>query len=76
MNFVLGFPKKPIENDAIWMIVDRLTKYAHFLPIKIGQPVSKLAQLYIKKIIRLHGTPVSIVFDRDQRFTSQFWENL
>jgi len=63
-------------NDTIWVIVDRLTKSAHFLPMKVGQPVSKLVQLYINEIIRLHGTAVSIVSDRDPRFTSRFWESL
>ena len=72
MDFITGLPRGPTGNDAIWVIVDRLIKSAHFLPMKVGQPVSKLAQLYIKEIIRLHGTAVSIVSDRDPRFTSRF----
>ena len=76
MDFVTGLPRGPKGNDAIWVIVDRLTKSTHFLSMKVGQLVSKLAQLYIKEIIRLHGTPVSIVFNRDPRFTSRFWESL
>ena len=58
------------------MIVNRLTKSAHFLPIRNSDSLDKLAQLYIRKIIRLHGTPVSIVSDRDPRFTSRFWPSL
>ena len=58
------------------MIVDRLTKSVHFLPIKNSDSLDKLAQLYVREIIRLHGTPVSIVSDRDLRFTSRFWPGL
>ena len=56
--------------------MDRLTKSAHFLPIKIMYSLNKLAELYIREIIRLHGMPVSIVSDRDPRFTSRFWLSL
>ena len=63
-------------HDTIWVIVDRLTKSAHFLPIKNSDSLDKLAQLYVREIIRLHGTPVSIVSDRDPRFTSRFWPSL
>jgi len=70
MDFVTGLPKEPTGNDAIWVIVDRLTKTAHFLSMKTEQPIGKLAQLYIKEIVRLHGVSVSIVSDRDPRFTS------
>ena len=60
----------------IWVIVDRLTKSAHFLPIRNSDSLDKLAQLYVREIIRLHDTPVSIVSDRDPRFTSWFWPSL
>ena len=53
-----------------------LTKSAHFLPVRIDYLLDKLAELYIKEIIRLHGIPVSIISDRDPRFTSRFWEKL
>ena len=76
MDFVVGLPKTQQGNDAVWVIVDRLTKSAHFLPIKITYSLNKLAELYIREIIRLHGTPVSIVSDRDPRFTSRFWPSL
>ena len=58
------------------MIVDRLTKLAHFLPMKISDSIEKLAELYVKEIVRLHGMPVLIVSDRDPRFTSRFWPSL
>ena len=58
------------------MIVDRLTKSAHFLPVNVKDSLEKLAQLYVDEIVRLHGVPVSIVSDRDPRFTSSFWPSL
>ena len=58
------------------MIVDQLTKSAHFLPINVEDSLEKLAQLYVDEIVRLHGVPVSIVSDRDPRFTSRFWPSL
>ena len=72
MDFVTGLPKTIRKNDAVWVIVDRLTKSAHFLPFRVGTPLDKLAQMYIDRIIRLHGVPISIVSDRDPRFVSRF----
>ncbi|GKB20823.1 retrotransposon protein, putative, ty3-gypsy subclass [Tanacetum coccineum] len=71
MDFVTGLPRTFKKNDAIWVVVDRLTKSTHFLPIQQGYSVSKLADIFQQEIIRLHGTPASIVFDRDPRFTSR-----
>ena len=76
MDFLIGLPKTPKGNDAVWVIVDRMTKSAHFLPIRWGCTLEQLAEKYIAEIIRLHGIPVSIVSDRDPRFTSRFWESL
>ena len=56
--------------------MDRLTKSAHFLPVKVDYSLDKLAQVYVNEIVRLHGTPISIVSDRDPRFTSRFWPSL
>ncbi|XP_024965169.1 uncharacterized protein LOC112505504 [Cynara cardunculus var. scolymus] len=67
-----GLPKNQRRPDAIWVVVDRLTKSAHFLPIQETYPVSKLSDLFQREIVRLHGTPVSITSDRDPRFTSRF----
>ena len=72
MNFVVGLPKTVPRQDALWVIVDRFTKVAHFIPISMTYFMDKLATLYIKKIVRLHRVPVSIVLDRDARFTSRF----
>ena len=76
MDFVTGLPRAQGQHDAIWVIVDRLTKSAHFLPINVKDSLEKLAQLYVDEIVRLHGVPVSIVSDRDPRFTSRFWPSL
>nr|GEW27832.1 putative nucleotidyltransferase, ribonuclease H [Tanacetum cinerariifolium] len=76
MDFVIGLPRTFKKNDAIWVVVDRLTKSAHFLPIQQGYSVSKLAEIFQQEIIRLHGTPTSIVSDRDPHFTSRFWKGL
>ena len=67
MDFVIGLPRTPKKNDAIWVIVDRLTKSAHFLPIRWGSTLEQLAKEYINKIVRLHGIPVSIVMLRRYR---------
>jgi hypothetical protein len=76
MDFVVGLPRAPSGEDAMWVIVDRLTKSAHFLPIKITDSLDKLAEMYVWEIVRLHGVPVSIVLDRDPRFSLKFWERL
>ncbi|RVW85874.1 Transposon Ty3-I Gag-Pol polyprotein [Vitis vinifera] len=76
MDFVIGLPRTLGGNNAIWVIVDRLTKSAHFLPMKVNFSLDRLASLYVKEIVRMHGVPVSIVSDRDPRFTSRFWHSL
>nr|GEZ01362.1 putative reverse transcriptase domain-containing protein [Tanacetum cinerariifolium] len=76
MDFVLGLPRNPSGYDSICVIVDRLTKSAHFLPMKKTDSIAKLAQLYLKEIVCRHGVPVLIISDRDCLFTSRFWETL
>ena len=76
MDFVIRLPRTLGGNNAIWMIIDRLTKSAHFLPMKVKFSMDRLTSLYIKEIVRMHGVPVSIVSDRDPRFTSRFWHSL
>ena len=73
MDFVIGLPRTRSGVNAIWVIVDRLTKSAHFLSIRDTWGPKRLARLFIQEIVRLHGTPKSIVSDRDGRFTSNFW---
>jgi len=74
MDFVVGMPWTQKHHDAISMVVDRFTKLAHFLPMKIVFNAEQLAELYIEKIVRLHGIPLSIVSDRDTKFASKFWQ--
>ncbi|PRQ45918.1 putative nucleotidyltransferase, Ribonuclease H [Rosa chinensis] len=76
MDFVSGLPRSRNGHDSIWVIVDRLTKSAHFLPVSKTYKMDKYAELYLNEIVRLHGTPVSITSDRDPRFTSKFWSEL
>nr|GFC33000.1 retrotransposon protein, Ty3-gypsy subclass [Tanacetum cinerariifolium] len=76
MDFVTGLPRTQRRHDAIWVVVDRLTKSAHFLPIRKDYSVSKLTETFQQEIVRLHGTPSAIVSDRDPRFTSRFWKGL
>ncbi|GKC41915.1 putative reverse transcriptase domain-containing protein [Tanacetum coccineum] len=75
MDFVTKLPRTSNGCDAIWVIVDRLTKSAHFLPMRETDPIDKLARLYIKEVVTRHGVPVSIICDRDPRFTSHFGEH-
>jgi hypothetical protein len=76
MDFIVGLPRTQKGNDSIWVIVDRLTKVAHFLPVKTNYSVSRLAELYVDNILKLHGAPRSIVSDRGLQFTAQFWKSL
>nr|GEU40719.1 putative reverse transcriptase domain, ribonuclease H-like domain, aspartic peptidase domain protein [Tanacetum cinerariifolium] len=73
MYFVTKLSKTQGGNDTIWVVVDRLTKFAHFLPMKKTDPMDKLARLYLKEVVTRHGIPVSIICDHDPRFTSNFW---
>nr|GEY54252.1 retrotransposable element Tf2 [Tanacetum cinerariifolium] len=74
MDFVTGLPQTQRRHDAIWVVVDRLTKSAHFLPIRKDYSVSRLAEIFQQEIVRLHGTPSAIVSDRDPRFAYRFWK--
>jgi hypothetical protein len=76
MDFILGLPKTPTREDSIWIVVDRLTKNAHFISIKVKNPMNKLARLYVQNIVRLYGVPLAIILDRDFCFTSRFWQSL
>ena len=73
MDFVQGLPRTRHGFDSIWVIVDRLTKTAHFVPVRSSYTPERLAKEYMSTIVRLHGVPLSIVSDRDPRFTSRFW---
>nr|GEY56642.1 retrotransposon protein, putative, Ty3-gypsy subclass [Tanacetum cinerariifolium] len=75
MDFITKLPKSSQSFDTIWVIVDRLTKSAHFLPIRENDPLDKLARLYLNRIVARHEIPVSIICDRDGKFTSNFWKS-
>jgi hypothetical protein len=76
MDFITGFPRSSRGNDSIWVIVDRLTKVAHFIPVKTTHRSDQLADLYLSRIVSLHGIPKTIVSDRGTQFTSRFWKIL
>src|SRR5262249_55019614 len=76
MNFMTGLPRMSVSYYSIWVIVDRLMKFAHFLPVKTTYSVAKYARLYIERIVCLHGVSVSIVSDRGPQFISRFWKKL
>ncbi|KAD4180362.1 hypothetical protein E3N88_28953 [Mikania micrantha] len=75
MDLITKLPKTRKGYDTIWVIVDRLTKSAHFLPIRESYSSEKMAETYVREIVSRHGVPVTIVSDRDTRFTSHFWRN-
>ena len=72
MDFVTHLPRTPQGHDAIWVIVDRLTKLAHFLTVRMTFPLERFYRLYMREIVRLHGVPVFIVSDRDPKFMAHF----
>ena len=72
MDFVSAFPLTQRKHDSVWVIIDRLTKSAHFIPVRIDYSMDRLVELYVDEIFRLHGVPLSIVSDRDPRFMSRF----
>lgn len=74
MDFVTGLPKTANKQDTIWVIVDRLTKSAHFLAVNKKDTADRLAQKYMDEIVTCHGVPVSIVSNRDSKFTLLFWK--
>ena len=73
MDFVTYLSRLVRAHDAVWVIIDRLTKNAHFLLVNLRISITKLAHTYIKEIVRLHGVPSSIVYDRDPMFVSRFF---
>ncbi|GKE57488.1 putative reverse transcriptase domain-containing protein [Tanacetum coccineum] len=76
MDFVTKLPKTATGQDTIWVIVDRLNKSAHFFPMREDDTLDKLTRQYLKEVVSRHRVPVSIISDRDGRFTSHFWKSL
>ena len=75
MDFVTHLPRTPRRHDAVWVIMDRLIKLAYFLAVWMTFTLEEFFQLYIREIVWLHGVSVSIVSDRDPRFTTHFWKS-
>ena len=73
MDFVTGLSPSRRHHDSIWVVVDRLTKSSHFLPVHTTYTIEDYAILYIQELVRLLGVPLSIISDRGTQFTSQFW---
>ena len=76
MDFVTHLPRTSQKHDVVWVIVDRLTKSAHFLVVRMTFTLEEFCKLYIREIIWLYGVLVSIVSDRDPRFIAQFYKSL
>ena len=76
MDFLVGLPTTVGGYDSIWVVVDTLTKSAHFISVWVKYTAEKLAELYISQIVRLHGFPISVISDRGSLFTSYFWKTL
>jgi hypothetical protein len=76
MDFIVGLLRTQSGYDSIWVIVDRLMKVAHFIPVKTTYPRPQLGELYMLRIVCLHGVLKKIVSDRGTQFTSKFWERL
>ena len=75
MNFMTHFPQTLQMHDAVWVIVDRLTKSAHFLVVQMTFTLEEFYRLYIREVFRLHGVLLSIVPGKDPRFTEHFWKS-
>ncbi|GJX29503.1 putative reverse transcriptase domain-containing protein [Tanacetum coccineum] len=76
MDFVTKLPRTSSGHDAIWVIIDRLTKSVYFLPMRKDYKMDRLARLYLNEIVARHGVQISIISDRDSRFTSRFWQSM
>ena len=76
VDFIVGLPRTQKGYNSIWVVVDRLTRVAHFIPVNSTYSGARLAELYISRIVCLHGVPKKIISDRGSQFTSRFWEQL
>ncbi|WMV44978.1 hypothetical protein MTR67_038363 [Solanum verrucosum] len=75
MDFITGLPRSRRQHDSIWVVVDRMTKSAHFLRIKTTYTTEVYAKLYLQEMFRLHGVSISIISDKGAQFTAQFWKS-
>jgi hypothetical protein len=76
MDFITKLPRTNKQHDSIMVVVDKLTKAAHFIPVKLTHKAANIVGIYMREIARLHGIPKTIVSDKDPKFTSNFWKGL
>jgi hypothetical protein len=76
MDFITKLPRTNKQHDSIMVLVDKLTKAAHFIPVKLTHKATNIVDIYMREIARLHGIPKTIVSNRDPKFTSKFWKRL
>lgn len=76
MDFIVGLPKTRSSHDAMWVIVDKMIKFAYFVTIKVDDPLGRLERFYLKEIVRLDGILVTITSYCDPHFTFKFWQRL
>jgi hypothetical protein len=76
MDFIVGLPNTSQKHDSIWVIVDRLTKTAHFIPVHTTYNAKRYAEIYLDRIVCLHGVPKTIISDRSTQFIARYWEQL
>ena len=76
LDFITGLPRNQNQNDSIMVVVDKLSKVSHFIPVKTTYKAANIADIFLKQIFRLHGVPKVIISDRDPKFTSNFWKSL
>ena len=76
MDFINKFPRTTKQHDSIMVVVDKLTKAAHFIPVKLTHKATNIAKIYMREIVKLHSVPKAIVFYRDPKLTSNFWKGL
>jgi transposase InsO family protein len=76
MDFIMGLPLTACKFNSIWVVVDRLTKSAHFIPVNTNYNIQKYAEIYVARVLCLHGVPKMIISDRGSQFVARFWEQL
>ena len=76
MDFITGLPKIKKQNDSIFVVIDKLSKVAHFIPVKLTYKEVNIVDIFLKEIFMLHGIPKEIILDRDTKFTRNFWRSL
>ena len=76
MDFIMDIPKRKKQNDSIFVVVDKLSKAAHFIPVKSTYKVVYIADIFLNEIFKLHGIPKAIISNQDMKFTRNFWRSL